>query len=201
MIRIGAGARAVGTAAIIAGVVMLSYAGVVVLRARAYQHAYDAAAQAAATGPAVPVDVRPAAATPLTPRPLVEGATIGEIRVDRIGLRTVITQGESDAILALGAGHLADTPWLGESGNVVLAGHRDTVFRPLEHIRTGDLIQVTADASTTRYVVTSTKIVEPTDLSVLDASDGNTLTLITCFPFVYVGHAPHRFIVRATEVR
>ncbi len=191
MNRLGALARHAGTATVIAGVALLSYAGIVVLKARAHQQTFEAAPRAdAVSPPAVPA-----------PPPLVEGDTIGEIRVDRIGLRTVITQGESDAILDLGAGHLADTPWLGQPGNVVLAGHRDTVFRPLEQIRVGDVIEVTGHSAVVRYAVTSMKIVEPTDISVLDASDSNTLTLVTCFPFVYVGHAPHRFIVRASEIR
>lgn len=191
MNRLRSFARHSGTAAIVLGLALLSYAGVVVLRARAHQETFDAAPEA----PAV------TAISAAAPEPLVEGATIGEIRIDRIGLKTVITQGESDAILDLGAGHLADTPWLGQPGNVVLAGHRDTVFRPLERIRVGDVIEVAGHSGVARYAVTSTKIVEPTDISVLDPSETNTLTLITCFPFVYVGHAPHRFIVRASEVR
>lgn len=188
-------ARHAGTVAIVAGLALLSYAGVVVLKARAHQRSFEAAPTAEATT-AAPLPVSASA-----PSPLIEGATIGEIRVDRIGLKTVVTQGETDAILDLGAGHLADTPWLGQPGNIVLAGHRDTVFRPLARIRAGDVIEVTGHSATVRYTVISTKVVEPTDLSVLDASDGNTLTLITCFPFVYVGHAPHRFIVRANEIR
>ncbi len=192
MIRIRSLTRHAATAAVIAGIALLSYAGVVVLKARAHQQTFDASSvpePAAAPAPAS------------APAPLVEGMTIGEIRVDRIGLKTVVTEGETDAILDLGAGHLADTPWLGQPGNVVLAGHRDTVFRPLEYIRAGDVIDVTGHSGAARYRVTSTKIVAPTDLSVLDASDDDTLTLITCFPFVYVGHAPQRFIVRATAIR
>lgn len=188
--RIRTIARSAGTAAIIAGVALLTYAGVVVFSARAYQHLVD-------VSPSAPE----ASSRSFAPRPIVEGEVIGEIRVERIGLRTVITQGETDAILDLGAGHLADTPWLDESGNVVLAGHRDTVFRPLEHIRVGDVIEVTGQLGLIRYAVTSTSIVDPTDLSVLAPSDGRTLTLITCFPFVYVGHAPQRFIVRASAIR
>lgn len=178
-------ARAVGTVAIACGLILFAYAAFVTVRARVYRASFH---------PAAPV-------APPRPAPLVDGAPIGEIRVDRIGLRTVITQGESDAVLALGAGHLADTPWPGQPGNVVLAGHRDTVFRPLAGIRAGDVIDLTTTSAVVHYVVTSTQIVDPTDLSVLDASTGNTLTLITCFPFVYVGHAPHRFIVRASELR
>lgn len=199
MMRGRAFARYAGTAAVVAGLAMLTYAGVVVLKARAHQRSFEATPAAKPTTAApLPVSVSASASASA---PLTEGATIGEIRVDRIGLKTVITQGETDAILDLGAGHLADTPWLGQPGNVVLAGHRDTVFRPLERIRAGDVIEVTGHSATVRYTVISTKVVEPTDLSVLDASDGNTLTLITCFPFVYVGHAPHRFIVRANEIR
>ena len=194
MMRVRALARYASTAAIIAGVALLSYAGVVVLRARAHQQSFE-------TPIAVSTIAVPSPAPASSPTPLVEGMTIGEIRVDRIGLKTVVTEGESDAILDLGAGHLADTPWLGQPGNVVLAGHRDTVFRPLEGIRVGDVIEVTGHSGAARYAVTSTKIVEPTDLSVLEASTDNTLTLITCFPFVYVGHAPQRFIVRATAIR
>lgn len=167
---------------------MLGYAGVVMLRSRAHQQTFVASPVAVISEPAAP-------------EPLTLGTTIGEIRLDRLGIRTVITQGETDDILDLGAGHLADTPWLGQAGNVVLAGHRDTVFRPLEHVRIGDVIEVTGHSTTMRYAVTSTTIVDPTDVSVLEASAENTLTLITCFPFVYVGHAPRRFIVRAAEIR
>lgn len=174
-------ARRAGTLAILIGVAMLSYVAGVFLQARAHRDSFVPRASA--------------------PAPLVEGAAIGEVRIDRIGMKAVVSQGESDAVLRIGAGHLADTPWPGQPGNVVIAGHRDTIFRPLRNVRTGDLIDLTTDAGVARYRVVSTGIVRPTDLSVLKPSTGNTLTLITCYPFSFIGRAPERFVVRATEVR
>jgi len=177
--------RAIGTLSLIIGVGMLSYVGSVFVLARAHSNSFhpsSAATSAAAT-------------------PLVEGAAIGEMRIARIGMRTVISQGESDAVLRLGAGHLADTPWPGQPGNVVIAGHRDTIFRPLRNVREGDLVDVTTATTTAHYRVISTRVVSPTDVSVLRPSGSNTLTLITCYPFNFIGRAPERFVVQATEVR
>jgi sortase A len=135
------------------------------------------------------------------PAPLIEGAAIGEIHIARLGLSEVIGQGESAAVLRRGVGHLADTAWLGERGNVVLAGHRDTVFRSLRDIQPGDRIDVLAAHALVHYEVQSTVVVSPATLSVLEPSEGNTLTLITCFPFGFIGAAPERFVVRAREIR
>ena len=89
----------------------------------------------------------------------------------------------------------------GEWGNVVLAGHRDTFFRPLRHIRIGDIITLRSfQGEAFQYRVESTSVVSPTDIEVLEPLNGRKLTLITCFPFNYVGAAPNRFIVRAVEV-
>jgi len=174
-------ARRAGTFAILIGIAMLSYVAGVYLQARAHRDSF------------VPSESAPA--------PLVEGAAIGEVRIDRIGMRAVVSQGESDAVLRIGAGHLADTPWPGQPGNVVIAGHRDTIFRPLRNVENGDVIDLTTNVRVAHYRVVSTSTVPPTDLSVLKSSDGNTLTLITCYPFSFVGRAPERFIVRAIEVR
>jgi sortase A len=96
-------------------------------------------------------------------------------------------------------GHLAETALPGEMGNVVLAGHRDTFFRPLKGVQVGDAITLKTRDGDVTYEVESTRVVPPTDLSVLDSTGERTLTLITCFPFSYVGSAPNRFIVRARE--
>jgi sortase A len=180
-------ARHAGMLAIIAGVAMLSYVAGVMLQARAHLNSFHGATSASTAVAAPPH--------------LVEGAAIGEVRIDRIGMRAVISQGESDAVLRVGAGHLADTPWPGQPGNVVIAGHRDTIFRPLRNVREGDLVDVTTETTIAHYKVVSTRVVPPTDLSVLEPSGGNSLTLITCYPFGFVGQAPERFVVRATEVR
>lgn len=173
--------RFVGVLAIAAGAGCLSYVATVLLQAREHSRSFH-----------------PEAAAPLV---LVEGAAIGEVRVDRLGIRAVVSQGSTDNILDLGPGHLTDTPWIGQPGNVVIAGHRDTTFRPLRNVRVGDVIDVTTHDKNARYSVVSTQIVLPTDLSVLQPGDANSLTLITCYPFWFIGHAPKRFIVRAVEMR
>ena len=87
-------------------------------------------------------------------------------------------------------------PWW-DHGNVALAAHRDTFFRPLKDIVAGDEIDVVTPRGQFVYDVTGTSIVDPDDTSVLNPTEGPTLTLITCYPFDYIGHAPKRFIVRA----
>jgi sortase A len=111
----------------------------------------------------------------------------------------MIVQGESAPILRHGAGHLADTALPGEVGNVVLAAHRDTFFRPLSGVRAGDSIAVKTWDGEFKYVVESTSVVPPSAVEVLEPTGGRTLTLITCFPFSYIGAAPNRFIVRARQ--
>ena len=111
-----------------------------------------------------------------------------------------MAEGESFETLEHAVGHVTDTAQPGEDGNVVLAGHRDTIFRPLRHVRVGDLITVKTLDGDFDYEVASTRIVPPTDLSPLDATGGQTLTLITCYPFYFVGSAPERFIVRAARI-
>jgi sortase A len=135
-------------------------------------------------------------AAPIVP---AEGETIGEMTMPRLGLSAMVAQGESPAVLKHSVGHLTDTALPGQIGNVVLAGHRDTFFRPLRHVRVGDAITISTRRGDFQYIVESTSVVPPTDLSVLDPVGSHTLTLITCFPFVYVGSAPNRFIVRARE--
>jgi len=128
---------------------------------------------------------------------LSEGVSIGEIQIPRLGLTALVVQGDSEAVLRHAVGHLADTALPGEPGNIVLAGHRDTFFRPLKRVRAGDAITLRTRDGDFEYLVESTAVVRPTDLDVIQPTDRPTLTLITCFPFYYVGPAPDRFIVRA----
>jgi sortase A len=88
----------------------------------------------------------------------------------------------------------------GQLGNVAITAHRDTFFRPLRKIQTDDVITLTTLQGVYRYRVVSTKIVSPQDVEVLDSTDGEVLTLVTCYPFYFVGAAPNRFIVRAERV-
>jgi len=140
-------------------------------------------------------------ASPLSePHILAEGEVIGEIQVPRLGLNAIVVQGDSPANLRRAVGHIPKSALPGEWGNVALAGHRDTFFRPLRAIRLGDEIQFKTAQHSLRYVVESIEVVAPNDIQVLDPSTGRDLTLLTCFPFHFVGPAPKRFIVRAHEV-
>ena len=132
--------------------------------------------------------------------PVTEGGVIGEIDVPRLGIQTMVVEGDSNKILRRAVGHMPETPLPWESGNVALAGHRDSFFRPLRNVRSGDAITLKTVNGDFQYEVESTEVVPANDMHVLDASSGRTLTLITCFPFYYIGSAPNRFIVRAREI-
>jgi sortase A len=123
-----------------------------------------------------------------------------EREVPRLGLNAIFVQGDSPRILRRAVGHISDTALPGEWGNVVLTGHRDTFFRPLRNIRQGDAITLTTVDGDYQYQVESIAVVPPSDVQVLQPSSQRTLTLITCFPFYYVGPAPKRFIVRARQI-
>jgi sortase A len=171
-----------------AGVLALGYAAYVVTDARAYQAIEQKRFEQWATEPAV------AEAPALA---LVEGRSLGEIQIPRLGLTAMVLQGSSAAVLRHAVGHVAGTALPGESGNVVLAGHRDTFFSPLEQLHAGDLITLKTHHGEFTYLVESTAVVPPSDVQVLQPTAERTLTLITCFPFSYFGSAPSRFIVRA----
>ena len=133
-----------------------------------------------------------------TPTAFPGGTPIGRLEVPRLQLSVVVADGDDDNTLAVAAGHLPDTPWPWQPGNSAIAAHRDSYFRPLRFIRLNDEIRFVAERGTRTYKVTRTSIVTPDDLSVLAPTSSPTLTLITCYPFFYVGHAPKRFIVQAT---
>jgi sortase A len=134
------------------------------------------------------------------PRIFGEGDVIGEILVPRLGLHAVVVQGDSPANLRRAVAHLSKSALPGEWGNVALAGHRDTFFRPLRDIRLGDEIRFQTQERSFEYRVESIEVVAPTNVRVLEPSTGHDLTLLTCFPFHYVGPAPRRLVVRAQEV-
>lgn len=131
------------------------------------------------------------------PIPQAQDTSIRKIEIPSIGLAAMVLEGEDEQTLRLGVGHISGTAVPGSSGNVGLAGHRDTFFRRLERIRIGDVISISIDRSTFQYRVASTAVVHPSDVQVLDDTQRPTLTLITCYPFHYIGAAPKRFIVHA----
>lgn len=151
----------------------------------------------AVTAPRTPADVPLAPA----PRPKPEpAALIGRVEIPRLGVSAIVREGVDDATLRRAVGHIPETALPGERGNAALAAHRDTFFRPLKQVRKGDRIQVTTPDGTHEYAVSETRVVDPEDVWVLDPTPQPTLTLVTCYPFNYVGSAPRRFIVRATGV-
>jgi sortase A len=111
----------------------------------------------------------------------------------------MIVEGVTEPELRLGSGHIPGTALPGERGNVAIAGHRDTVFRPLRSIQANDFIQLVTLDGRYGYRVVSTQIVGPSDVQVLNPTRRDTLTLVTCYPFYFVGPAPKRFIVRAVR--
>jgi sortase A len=124
-------------------------------------------------------------------------AVIGRLEVPRLHLSVIVMEGDDEATLARAAGHLPGTAFPWELGNAVVAGHRDTFFRPLQNRRGGDEIRSTTVPGTYEYHVTSTEVVTPDDVAVLAPTPTRSLTLVTCYPFVYVGPAPNRFIIHA----
>jgi len=113
----------------------------------------------------------------------------------------MVVEGDRGEDLEVAAGHIPGTSFPGNCGNTAIAGHRDTFFRPLRLIRLNDAITLTTLQGTFAYRVTSTQIVEPAQVQVLSPTKVETLTLVTCYPFHFVGPAPRRFIVRAERVR
>ncbi|MGJ5814792.1 class D sortase [Paludibaculum fermentans] len=133
------------------------------------------------------------------PPPAVPGI-IGRIEISRLGLEVIVAEGVDSRTLRRAAGHIPGTALPGQLGNIGISGHRDTFFRPLRDVRRNDEIKLITPAGEFRYRVASTRVVEPQDVGVLDPGEGESLTLVTCYPFYYVGPAPGRFIVRAERV-
>lgn len=123
-----------------------------------------------------------------------------KILVPRLGMAVLVVEGDNEESLALGAGHVSGSAGIGEQGNVVIAGHRDMAFRVLQDIKVGDEVRVEAD-KTYKYIVNRVRIVEPDDVSVLRDEGRAELTLITCYPFSFVGFAPQRYVVQARMLR
>ena len=122
---------------------------------------------------------------------------IGRIEIPRLGLSAFVIEGTSATTLRRAVGHIPGTALPGQPGNVGISGHRDTFFRPLRNIQRNDVITLTTLLGEYSYRVVSTKVVSPYDVTVLDPSGNENLTLVTCYPFYFVGPAPKRFIVRA----
>ncbi len=177
------------------GVLALGYCAAVFLEAKLYQIRESKAfasqlRRKQADKPAQVNSIAPVAA-------LEKHGVLARLEIPRLGLTVMVVEGVDDVDLKRAAGHIPGTalPW--DGGNVGIAGHRDTFFRPLHAIQRDDIITVSALRGTYRYLVVSTSVVSPQDVQVLYPTERDSLTLVTCFPFEYVGSAPKRFIVRA----
>ena len=146
--------------------------------------------------------VAAAADAPGPVKPLATGELIGKVEIPRLGLSAAVAEGDDDKTLRKAVGHLPDTPlpWH-RQGNVALAAHRDGLFRRLENIRLDDEVRMVTPRGDFQYRVTKTHIVDPGDVWVIAPTAVPTITLITCYPFSFVGNAPRRFVVQAQLVQ
>jgi sortase A len=135
------------------------------------------------------------------PIALHDGDVVGRLEIPSVGISVMVLQGVDQEMLVVGAGHVPGTSLPGGDGNVAIAAHRDTYFRTLEGIRPGDGIHVETVRGTYAYVVDSTEIVDPADTRPISSRARPELTLITCYPFYFVGPAPRRFIVHALPLK
>ncbi|MBK8595071.1 MAG: class D sortase [Holophagales bacterium] len=127
-------------------------------------------------------------------------AVLARIEIPRVGVSAIVRDGDDDATLAVAVGHVRGTARPGEPGNVVLAGHRDSFFRGLRKIRLDDRIWIRAPGHHVEYRVDSTEVVGPGETRVLAGTADDRLTLVTCYPFGFIGSAPKRFIVTASRI-
>ena len=125
-------------------------------------------------------------------------SALAALEIPAIRLQVPVLEGTDDLTLNQGVGHIEGTPLPGKGGNAGIAGHRDGFFRGLKDIHVGDTIDLITKTGSSRYIVDEILIVSPDDTWVLQARPSASLTLVTCYPFYFVGSAPQRFIVHAS---
>jgi sortase A len=187
---------------LIIGIACLGTYIVFTVQAKIYQHQLDESFDAMVRKEET---VKPPSAEPRAKSPLVEaepvfgeGDTVGRLAIPRLDVSVMVLEGVASKTLRLGAGHIPGTSIPGFGGNAGSPPHRDSFFRALSKIQPNDEITFQTLGKTVQYRVTSTDIVKPDDVEVLKPTTNETLTLVTCYPFYYIGPAPKRFIVKAT---
>jgi len=175
---------------ILSGAVALVWCAYIMASAAIVQHAgrkwLEARPSTAHTSSSVRVRDRPP-----------QGSPIAGLSIPSVGLSAIVLQGSDDRTLHLGPGHIETTALPGEAGNVAIAGHRDTFFRPLRNVKIGDDIWLETPEERVQYRIAWFRIVHPDEVEVIAPSRDRMLTLVTCYPFQFIGQAPDRFIVRA----
>lgn len=142
----------------------------------------------------------PPAPLPVAAVKVLSGSAVAVLRIPGIQLEVPVSPGTEENVLQRGAGWIDGTAAPGSDGNVGIAAHRDSHFRGLKDVAVGDLIELETLRRTRVYRITDLSVVEPTDVHVLAETGEPVLTLVTCFPFYFIGHAPQRFIVRAAAI-
>ncbi len=174
----------------VVGALALGSGARALLQAHLYQSAQRAALQRSLS--------LPATAPRASPR--LDPAVLGTLDIPRIGLDAVVREGASAQTLRVAVGHIPGTAWPGQPGNICLAGHRDSFFRRLRSLRSGDVLRLSTRSGTFVYRVEKRQIVAPGDVAVLAPTAAPMLTLVTCYPFSFIGPAPRRFVVTARQV-
>jgi len=174
----------------IAGALAVSYVALTLLHAKLYQ-------KAAGNALKKQIDAQEQRQASLPRAVAKEGDLLGRIEIPRLGMTVAILEGTKSPTLRLGVGHIGGTALPGGPGNIGIAGHRDTYFRDLKDIRASDEIQIQTATGLSRYEVDWVRIVTPDDIGVLAPSAESAITLVTCYPFHYIGAAPKRFVVHA----
>lgn len=186
------------------GLLLLAFWVTASLESHAYQKSQgqrlDAMVPAAAAGLSnAPASTAPFIATAARNEAGRTGL-VGRIEIPRLKLSAIVSEGMDEPTLKRAVGHIPRTAFPGEYGNVGLAAHRDSFFRKLRGIRKSDLIRITTPDGTYSYAVDTIVIVTPEQVEYLYPTVSPVVTLVTCYPFDYVGNAPKRFIVRARQV-
>jgi sortase A len=175
---------------LITGILMLSYVAITLIDARIYQ-----INALSILDKQILVEDQQKAEQPILA--IKEGDVLGRIDIPRIGVSVAVLQGTTSRTLRVGVGHIKGTALPGNPGNIGIAGHRDTYFRALKDIRKDDEIQLQTAAGIARYKVDWIQITSPSDVGIVAPTTESSLTLVTCYPFYYIGAAPERFIVHA----
>jgi len=185
--------RSIERALLVAGIALGAWSAAVLLEARYFR-------ELPAPHPTAAVTMLPGE-KPSTPNrvhvPLPAGTWVARFEAPSVRLSATVLEGTDDATLRRAAGHIEDAALPGEPGNVGIAGHRDTIFRKVRELKVGDSMELTTTDWLYRYRIAKTLIVKPEDVYVLDPTSHPTLTIVTCYPFEFIGHAPQRYIIQA----